>query len=298
MRILTVDIGGTAVKSAVFDEHGECVAAFDAQPTAIVDGDNAIVAQVVALCQSAQAQFALDGVAISSAGVVDPLAGTIVFAGPTIPNYGGTHWKSAIAAACQLPCTVENDVNAMALAEGWLGAAQGCHSALCLTLGTGLGGALLMDGRLWHGSTFTAGEIGYIPLPDGRRLEEGASTTALLAYYEQRCGERIDGKTLFARLRAGDVHADAALTHMIDVLADGLLPAIYVFAPERIIVGGGIAAQREIIEPRLQQTLLRRLPSARFAPKMVRCATLGNRAGMIGALRWFLDSSLSIQETS
>ena len=214
----------------------------------------------------------------------------MLHAGPSIPGYSGTALKQTIESQCGLPCSVENDVNAMALGEAWLGAAQNSSSALCLTLGTGLGGAILLEGKLWRGANYAAGEIGVCPLGDGRRLEQAASTTALLATYAERRGEHIDGKTLFQRLRAGDANAAYALDHMLGALTDGLLPAIHLLAPETLLIGGGIAAQHDLIEPRLRAQLAGKLPALHFMPKNIRCASLGNRAGMIGALRWYLDS--------
>lgn len=290
MQILSIDIGGTAVKSAVYRDDGSEVVRFDNEVTAVSESDNQILAQVIALTQRVAQIHHLDGVAIASAGVVDVARGEVVFAGPTIPGYSGTALKAAVERACALPCAVENDVNAMALGEGWLGAAQGCDSALCLALGTGLGGAVLLNGQLWHGANFSAGEIGYIPLADGRRLEEVASTRALLADYHTRSGDMVDGMTFFQRLEAHDEHAKAALNHMLDALVNGLLSAVYVLAPQAIIIGGAIAAQHAILEPRIRSALARCLPSQRFIPETIRCAALGNHAAQIGAVRWLLDN--------
>ena len=77
---------------------------------------------------------------------------------------------------------------------------------------------------------------------------------------------------------------------MLGALTDGLLPAIHLLAPETLLIGGGIAAQHDLIEPRIRAQLAEKLPALHFMPKNIRCASLGNRAGMIGALRWFLDS--------
>lgn len=291
MSILTLDIGGTTIKSSLYREDGTQQIEFEQQPTAISQHHNQIAQQVIDWCLSIKQHHTVDGIAISTAGGVDPYHGHILFAGPTIPDYTGTPLKARIEQACQLPCHIENDVNAMALGEAWLGAARDCQSALCLTLGTGVGGAVLLNGKLWHGHGFAAGEIGYTPLADGRRLDEAASTTALLTDYEKYHGERIDGKTLFKRLAQKDDHAKDALARMLDALSSGLLPSIYLLAPDAIIIGGGIAAQHHLIEPQLTQRLTEQLYNSRFMPPIIRCAALGNHAGRIGALRWFLDRS-------
>ncbi|UJF24498.1 ROK family protein [Suttonella sp. R2A3] len=290
MQVLSIDIGGTTVKSALYREDGSEIAVFPSEETAIVGGKQQISEQVIALCQRVAQTHRLDGVAISSAGVIDPFRGEVVFAGPSIPGYSGTALKIEVERACALPCAVENDVNAMALGEAWLGAAQGCDSALCLTLGTGLGGAILLNGELWRGHQFSAGEIGHIPLAGGRRLEEDASTRAMLRDYQVRSGELIDGQAFFKRIEAGEAQAEAALTHMLDALTTGLLAAVHLLSPQAIIIGGAVAAQSHILEPRIQSLLAARVSSALFMPEIVRCAALGNRAGQIGALRWFLQS--------
>lgn len=289
MLILTIDIGGTEIKSAIYNTSGELLKRFANQATQISAYDNHIVDQVHSICKNALVAHKISGVAIATAGVVNTVTGEIVYAGPTIPNYSGTNLKQSIAATFGLPCVVENDVNAVAMGESWLGVAQGASSTFFLTLGTGLGGALLIDGKIWHGANFSAGEIGHSPLPDGRRLEELASTSSMLKSYQYQRGETIDGKVFFTRLRNGESVAEKTFASMLEILVQGLLPVIYVFAPQMLVVGGGIAAQSDIIEPRLSKALSDKLQPC-FAPESIRCATLGNTAGMVGALRYFLDT--------
>lgn len=288
--ILTIDIGGSEIKSALYLSNGELLRDLPNEVTQVSTDDNHIGRQIVALTQRVQQSQAIDGVAIASAGVIDPEQGSVVYAGPTIPHYIGTPLAGLIEEHCRLACSVENDVNAAALGESWLGAAQGSRSTLCVTIGTGVGGALVLNGALWRGEQFSAGEIGYLPMRDGRSLQQCASTTALLADYHARSGEHIDGKTLFARAADGDDHANAAIARLISAISDGLLPAIYLIAPQTIVIGGGIAAQRAILEPQIRATLSARIQAPRFMPESIRCATLGNRAGMLGALYHFLQT--------
>lgn len=289
MPILTIDIGGSEIKSALYSREGQCLQEFPAQVSAISADNNQIEAQILAICQAVQAEHDVQGVAISSSAVINPHTGRIEFAGPTIPNYTGTNLKTAVEQHCRLPCSIENDVNAMALGEAWLGAAKGRSSAFCLTLGTGLGGAILIDGKLWHGANYTAGEIGQMPLAQGKRVEEIVSTTALLQHYQEQSGEKINGREFFHRLKQGEAQAEASFQELMEQLAQSLMPIIFLFAPQAIIVGGGISAQREYIEPRLKAAIAKRLPPY-FMPRHISCATLGNAANMLGALRWFLDS--------
>ncbi len=288
MRILTVDIGGTMVKSAIYHDDGALIMALEDQPSAVSATSNKLIEQIVALVELALKYGELDGVAIASAGIVDSQAGVILLSG-NIPGYTGTRLKQKIQQATKLPCSVENDVNAMALGEAWQGAAQGSQSSLCLALGTGLGGAIVVDGALWRGHRFGAGEIGLVPLADSRILEQAVSTTALLADYQRLSGETVDGRELFARLQQGDRDAETALDTLLEVLCDGLLPALYLLSPQALIIGGGIAGQRAIIEPRIRQKLAEKVALPLFLPDTICCATLGNRAAMVGALKWFLQ---------
>lgn len=289
--ILVFDIGGTSIKSALYEIDGTLVEDLPSVPTAVFAEDNGILAQLLDIIRQQSALHSIEGVAIATAGAVNPHTGEIVFAGPTIPKYAGTKIRAEIEAQCGIPCSVENDVNAMALGEAWLGAAQGLHSALCITLGTGLGGALLMGDKLWHGANFSAGEIGHYPVRqtvgEAKRFEELAATTALLRDYAERTGETIDGKALFAKVEAGEAAAVAALDALVEQIAWGLLPVLYTFAPQALIVGGGISEQPQHLEPQLQSALQRLALHPRLVPEIVRCAALGNRANQLGALRWF-----------
>lgn len=289
MTILSIDIGGTEIKSAVYHLNGEPAFIFENLPTAVTKDNNQITEQILSITQKALAKHQIKGVAIATAGVVDVPSGTVIQSGQTIPNYSGTDLKSAVESTFHLPCTVENDVNAVAVGESWLGVAQHSRATLFITLGTGLGGAVIIDGQLWRGANFAAGEIGQLPLANGKHLEELASTTALLASYQKYSGKHINGKVFFQRFRQADQYAEQALTEMLEALSDGLLPAIYLMAPEMIVIGGGIATQHDILEPRLRTLLQSKLSAEYFMPKYIRCATLGNQAGMIGALRCFLE---------
>ncbi|MCI5775885.1 MAG: ROK family protein, partial [Aerococcus sp.] len=157
MAILCIDIGGTAIKYNILSETGEPIEPTKEVPTGVDNeaGTNHILDQVYELIEHYGAT--IEGVAIASAGVVDPKKGEITYAGSTIPDYIGTNFKTAIKDKFGLPCSVENDVSCMGYAENWRGKAKDAKSAVCLTLGTGIGGAVFIDGEMWHGVHYTAG---------------------------------------------------------------------------------------------------------------------------------------------
>mgnify|MGYP000753832199 CR=1 FL=1 len=156
-----IDIGGTAIKYGCATEEGQFLEKASC-PTQV--GEGGIPEKVIAIVQNMASRHALAGVAIDTAGIVRPGEdGEIVFAGEaTFPGYSGTKLGRLVREAVHLPVLVENDVNAAALGEAWLGAARGASSAFMITVGTNLGGCFVQQGRIWHGASFSAGEIGYL----------------------------------------------------------------------------------------------------------------------------------------
>lgn len=288
---LTIDIGGTSIKTAIYSKDAILVQELDAHPTPRISEHGDEVADlIVAIANDTKAQFPIKGVGISTTAMVHPEQGHILSAGPTMPNYAGTQLKKRVEAEAHLPCSVENDVNCAALGESWKGAGQNMHSIFCITVGTGIGGAILLDGKLWNGFNFTAGEVGFIPVPPkGDFWEDVASTRALLRDFEAQYDEKINGKILFERAHAGDVPANQAIDQLVANLVTGLLSGIYLLSPEAIIIGGGIAEQKEMLEPKINAELKRRILRENMLPRVVVCAELGNKAGMIGALRHLLN---------
>lgn len=291
MYILAVDIGGTAIKYGIFNAQGEQVGEVNQVPTIKSETDNAIMETIIDLVYDLKQNYDLKGIAISTAGMVDPKEGSILFAGPTIPGYTGTKIKERIETICDIPCEVENDVNCAALGEWWKGAGQGSDALFCVTLGTGLGGALILNGTLWTGATYSAGEIGYLPMNNGNTLQDEASVTRLIARYTELSGvdsKDINGKFIFDQLYLGDQYAQQALEEVLDALNYGLLAAIYLIAPDTIVIGGGIAAQKEYLTTKITENLYQSSIDQRILPKNICCATLGNKAGMIGAVYHFI----------
>ncbi len=275
MNILTIDIGGTEIKSAIYDEHSQLVIDFKNQTTEITNNDNNIVGQVLTITKKAITQAGICGVAISTAGIVDVENGCIIYANDNIPRYRGTNFSILIKEKFGLPCIVENDVNAMAMAEFSL--TDGISSAFCITIGTGLGGAIIMNNKLWYGKGFSAGEIGNIPIID--QLEN----------YYQISGKNVNGKVFFQNLHNGDTFAQQAFNTMIQTLARGLCPIIYLFSPDALIIGGGISKQGNIISDAIRNALQEMVTDEYFLPSQITTAQLGNRAGMLGALKIFLQ---------
>ena len=292
MNIVGIDIGGTTIKADLYQSDGRSLNQFREVATEIdfEKKTNQILEQVCQLIAFYKEKFELDGVAISSAGVVDSQSGKISYAGYTIPGYIGTDFRSRILKEFGLPIAIENDVNCAALGEAWLGAAKGHASAVMITVGTGIGGGIIYDGKIVNGSTYTAGEVGYLPMEDGQDWQSLASTTALLALYSQKTGEQgHTRRSFFAAVDQGDKLAQETLDIFLGRLAKGLLTLSYILNPEVLIIGGGILARSELILPRLESLMKQQVVDPRFLPKNLVAAALGNEAGRLGAVRHFLN---------
>ena len=284
-----IDIGGTAIKYAMLTEEGQIITQGQRPTNIDTDGSGDIPRKIAAIVQSLQAECGqAAGVAVCSPGLIDAEKGEVIFAGPNFPGYSGMKLRAEIEKLTHLPCTVENDVNAAGLGESWLGAGQGTKSAFCIFVGTGIGGALVLDGHVVHGAAAAAGEIGFLP-SDGGHLERVASVPVLLKQTGAATGEEV-----FQRAAAGDEKALAALDDMTKKIAQGLAAICCVVNPEILIMGGAIMAQQDYFAPRLNKYLQELLPAALLANTHIAFARLGTAAGFTGALRYFLQTKREI----
>lgn len=285
MTLLAIDIGGTSIKYGLFTKDGKKRSNILNKATPITETDNDIVGCLYTIISEIREHYKIEGVTISTAGVVDSEKGEIIFSGPTIPNYTHTPLKELVETKFDLTCEVENDVNCAALGEYWKGEGRDSQSFALITIGTGVGGALVVNGELWKGYAQSAGEIGYLPLNSKYMLQDQASTSALVKEYSKTVGSAgHNGKVIFDRALSGEIEAVRAIDSIIESLTDGILSIIYLFSPEAIVIGGGIAEQKDYLESRIISQVKNKVIGHRFLPKTIKCAELGNTAGMIGAV--------------
>ena len=286
-RVLVIDIGGTSIKYGLMSD-GSLMEAQEL-PTQAFKGGPHILATVKGLVADYLANDPLDGVAISSAGMVDPDKGEIFYAGPQIPNYAGTRFKDEIERDFGLPCEIENDVNCAGLAEVQSGNGRGASPALCLTVGTGIGGCLLIDGQVFHGFSHSACEVGYLHMEDGA-FQDLASTTALVAYVAALHGDPVDqwnGRRIFKEATEGNTKCIEGIDRMVAYLGKGIANICYVVNPQLVILGGGIMGQEAILKPKIEAALKEALvPSLADKTSLVFAHHL-NAAGMYGAYYHF-----------
>jgi len=291
MKIIGIDIGGTTIKADLYDDFGTSLNQFKEIET-IIDydlGTNQILNQVCDLIGEYILNYSIDGVGISTAGVVNANTGEIIYAGYTIPGYIGVNFTSEIEKRFGLSTFVENDVNCAALGELWKGQAKDKKNVVMVTIGTGIGGSIIVNGQIVNGFNYTAGEVGYIPVGNSD-WQSKASTTALIHLYQKKSLKTNQtGRTFFTDLSSGDKIAKETFEIFVENLTKGLLAISYLLNPEILILGGGILAKKDILLPEIQSSLAKNAMDNRFLPKNVVAATLGNEAGRIGAVKNFLD---------
>lgn len=296
--VLCIDIGGTKTAAAALNDDGELYAWVSA-PTPALAGANAVLALVRSLARQVQATavargLALSAVGVAAAGAIDVERGMPVYAGATLPGWAGAPIRADLEAALDLPVIVDNDVNALALGELQMGAGRGYSDLLVVAVGTGVGGALIQGGRLWRGSSWSAGEIGHLLVDlEGRRrcncgqaghLEAYVAGPALAAQYQELAGlaEAIDLRDVAERANAGDPHAVEAIVMGARVLGQALAGVACLLDPQAIVIGGGVAELGDLWWSALRSAL-RSGPLPGPARVIVMPAQLGPRAGLVGA---------------
>lgn len=308
MYRIGVDIGGTTVKAGVVAcAGGEYkILGSAALPARREDPDAnvRVIAETARLaCESAGLPFEkMEGVGVDTPGFVDSGTGVILYA----CNLGMSAYPlgDRLSRILGVPVRLANDANAAALGEARAGAARGCKNLAVVTLGTGVGGGILIDGKIYDGANSYGGEIGHMvivrggePCGCGRKgcFEAYVSATALIrqtkaamradkssAMWRLAGGlARVSGKTAFEGLRLGDAAAAQVVGAYIGYLATGLANLSHILQPERILLGGGVSgAGGQLLEP-LRKAFDKELCGG------VRCelglCALGNNAGIIGA---------------
>lgn len=282
-----VDIGGTNIKYGFLPAGSQALQFVKEAPTNAHLGGTALMETVQALLHTLPA---FDRIGVSTCGQVDRQTGSIRYATDNVPHYTGIPVRAILEDAFGMPVAVENDVNAAALGEAHFGAGRGCQNFLCLTYGTGIGGAAILNGALYTGFHGAAGEFGHIvthsgghPCTCGGRgcYETYASTRALTRSAETLLGHPVNGRELFELLGRGNRDVAKLIDCWIDEIAIGLAGLVYSLDPERILLGGGIMKEPYLL-PRLKEALdVRLMPSYRDVILMP--AQLGNTAGLMGA---------------
>ena len=298
MYYICIDIGGTSIKYGVLSEKGE-IFIDGTVSTKVTEKENFILSDVKKLVRNILDEYRnyeIKGICVSTAGVVNPEKGEIAYAGPTIPKYTGTKIKEELEKEFSISCEVENDVNCAGLGEYWKGAGKGSKSMVCLTIGTGIGGSVILDGKLLNGIGYTAGEIGYMDV-NGSYIQNIASSRYLVEKVQKEKEEKegitdaITGVDIFELAKKGDEICIAGIDEIISNLAVGVRNIIYLLNPEVIVIGGGITAQKEYLEEKIRKEVNDGMISDMFRKTRIELAQQRNQAGLLGALYNFLNKN-------
>lgn len=283
-RIAALDIGGTRLKACIFVK-GVASEVVEMDTNAKTLGAEGVLANAAKLLEN----FApFDALGISTAGQVDAEKGVIRYANENIPGYTGMDVRDFFYRKFGVKAAVENDVNAAALGEWAVGAAQNQNNCLCLTYGTGVGGAIIIEGRLYRGQEGSAGEFGALTVhPEAYTpgdcysggYERFASATALLEAAKTLMPEITNGRILFSRLEEPAVRE--LVDRWLDEVALGLCSLIHIFNPGCILLGGGVMEQPYAVNGAKERVYSRIMPS--FRNVYITGASLGNKAGLFGA---------------
>lgn len=283
-----IDLGGTAIKGGCFAPDGRERAALTV-PTPQPSEPQVVAAAIAQLVRDLEAQAGERAIAlgVGTPGPTDA-AGRIARIAINLAGWRDVPLADWLEAQTGLPTVVANDANCAGLGEAWLGAAADCQDSILLTLGTGVGGAIILQGELFVGRDGAAGELGLICLdPGGPPCNSGnaGSLEQHLSIGAIRAATGCEPEDLGRRAAAGDRQALEFWHDYGCLLGLGLTSLVYVLTPEAIVIGGGVSASAEFFLPAAIAELERRtLPSSR-AGLQVRVAKLGNRAGTIGAAR-------------
>ena len=216
------------------------------------------------------------------------MIGKVIGGNPIIPNWIGTNLVKILEEKYNLPIVLENDVNCVALGEKWIGAGKDLSNFICLTIGTGIGGGIILNNQLFRGENFVAGEFGHILIKKGE-FEQFASTTALIRLVKERTEKTLNGKEIFDLEKKEIVEYQEVISEWIENLTDGLSSIVYCFNPANMILGGGVIGQGEPLINRIKNSLFKKI-GPQFKEKLnIIQAKLGNNAGMIGASYLLLE---------
>lgn len=292
-NIACFDIGGTFIKYGILDQNGNILYK-DKIKSPSANCRNTIPEILSKILKNFENTFKPSCIGISTAGMVDSLKGEIIFASENLPDYTGTKLSEEMLKRSGLKCKVENDVNSAALGELWKGTGENISSFFFMTLGTGIGGSIIIDRKLYKGFGLNAGEVGHIITNDyGNKCTCGgigcyetyASVSALIRSYCIETGtypSDTNGEKIMCLVHEGDSSALKVYNKFIHDTVTGIINITYLLDPGLIVIGGGISEQEKIIHDLNSNFKERAIAS--FVPNTkIVSSSLKNDAGLIGA---------------
>ena len=303
-QYLGVDIGGTFIKLGIVDDAGNV--SMRREVPIDRSGKETVMETVMngidtLLKDSGLEAGAFEGIGVSAAGCIDTNKGCVAENGGNIPDWSFTPVAGPLSERYGIGATIANDGNCVALAEAWVGAARGLRDVICVVLGTGVGGGIISGGHLIEGTHGFGGEIGHFPTHAdllmtgekkwGSHYETFASTGALVRRALMSGKDWLNGKEIFEAAASGDAGALEILDGWTTEIAAGITGLVHIFDPEVVLIGGGVSAQNELLVKPVRDKVIETVTPDMAAELKLRAAELGNNAGMVGAVKYFIDRS-------
>jgi len=300
--VIGVDLGGTNLRTALLSVDGDILDKRK-EPTHAADGWKKVVGRLVNNINQQRAiaeQRGMHGMAVGvgAPGIIQMDKG-IVVKSPNFPDWNNLPLRDELEKALHVPVIIENDANAAALGEQWLGAGCGIDSMILLTLGTGVGGGIVLNNKIWQGADGMAGEVGHITLiPDGRPcgcgntgcLEMYASARGIVQSYREASGmteaaqaSSVTSEMVYQTARNGDPVALHVMKEMGRLLGIGIANLINIFNPQMIVLGGGVKDAWDLFIGATHEEIMRRAFQVPAERTKIVPSLLGDDAGMIGA---------------
>lgn len=284
--IVVFDIGGTDIKFGVMQNNNLIYK--DKMPTKAKEiGGLNIINNIITKIKELSTSYKFEGVAISTAGVVDPNTGIIVSATDSIPNYIGVNIKEKVESETKLTTWVQNDVNCFAIAEKYNGSGTGINNFITLTIGTGIGGAIVINNQLLLGKNFSAGEVGRMILNDST-FEQNASISGLVSNAKKHKLNINNGIDVFDLFDKKDKTAIKVVEEFYSNLSKGIINLIYTFNPDKVLIGGAISNRPGFINE-LSLYIDKFIDNKSLCQDLLLTTKHKNDSGLYGALFNFIE---------
>lgn len=296
MNIVAIDIGGTDIKYGLISEKGSILDKGIVSTGCQISMEK-LLEKIECIIDGYIDQDIL-GIGISSTGQVDSKECKIIGGTDIVKNLIGKDLGKKLAEKYSLEVAMDNDVNCAALGEYWQGGAMGHKDFICLTIGTGIGGAIVIDGKVYSGINGVAGEFGHIQIEkNGRQCgcgkkgcyEAYGSTSSLIRMAEEKFGEKLNGKEIFKKIHEGKEEYIELFNQWCDYISDGLSIIINIFNPPLVLIGGGVSAQGEFLIENIKKSLENKIGINYKKNLEIKVAETGNDAGILGAAYLLLE---------
>lgn len=289
MCIYSCDLGGTFTKWGIY-QNNQLVCHGEFESGASLGGKELLqrLTKHILLIKN---DYDIKGIAVSSAGVINHQTGEVIQASNTIPGYRGMNIIETLHKVMNVPIVVENDVNCAMYAEAINGEGKHCDIVFGLTLGTGVGSAIIINKKIYHGASHFAGEVGYLEIGN-ESLDLSGSTRGLAMRVAKKKNEDLalwDGKRVFEGYFQQDQDCIEEIEAMASNIGEVISEAICFLNPDIIILGGAVLAQKEVLIPKIKACVKEKIPLTIYQETKIEAAVYGNLAGIQGAYLLFKE---------